>query len=173
MERGGRPVLQTRVAVKYHEYQGRSKHDVQHVSLHYLVGIWRLAGFEDRAQPLDVICRHVPICAQIIILNKRYPCRIPNSCANYSTRCRYRMQEGDELQTCTAIKILHAETELLGKDDFYNYHYRSVHQNRLLFIYCIVKESQSNGRHTDSPRCCKCCRTMRMDTGCAANMSIS
>ncbi|GFX82788.1 hypothetical protein TNCV_1699071 [Trichonephila clavipes] len=46
-------IVQARVATEYPVYQGRPKHNVQHV----LVGREHLVGPHDRAQPLDVRCQ--------------------------------------------------------------------------------------------------------------------
>ncbi|GFY05772.1 hypothetical protein TNCV_4404391 [Trichonephila clavipes] len=46
--------MQDRVTMEYPVYRGRLEHDVQHVVLHYHVGIRRLAELDDKAQQLDV-----------------------------------------------------------------------------------------------------------------------
>ncbi|GFT86017.1 hypothetical protein TNCV_3256521 [Trichonephila clavipes] len=59
-------IVEARATFEYPEYSGRSKHDVQHKVLHYLVGRCRLAGLQDRTLQLGIRCQKW-ICIQIPI----------------------------------------------------------------------------------------------------------
>lgn len=77
-------------------YQGRSEHVVQHVILRYHVGIWRLAGFEVRAEPKDVRCHKCTNMRSSYRFGIRDVCLVYSMVAQTITSgaeplCRYRM----------------------------------------------------------------------------------
>ncbi|GFW34032.1 hypothetical protein TNCV_287161 [Trichonephila clavipes] len=58
-------IPQTKVTIEYPVQRERSKHDVQHIVLHYVVGRWCLAGLEDRTQPRMQDVRNASICVTV------------------------------------------------------------------------------------------------------------
>ena len=95
--------------------------------------------------------------------------------------CRYRTQAGDvrsfrsfqgyirPLKCCQQNRDSPKKTIL--------YHSciqfcRSAHPSRRLLLCCIVKGSRRNIHQAYSSRCCKCRRTVRVETGSAANMPM-
>ena len=77
--------------------------------------------------------------------------------------------------THTAIRIVHAEPEVIWKEDIIPYIYqlcRLVHQSRHLSKYCTFKGNRSNGLGVDKQWCCKRRHTVIAETGHAANWQI-
>ncbi|GFU73136.1 hypothetical protein TNCV_1354271 [Trichonephila clavipes] len=114
---GGRSTdRHARVAIEYPMCPGKSKHDIPHVILHYLVGRGCLAGLYYKTQPLDVSQECTDLRSNYHQSKLETWCRLPNDCPNPDAckgpLCQYRRQAGDErspLYMYTSIRILDAE----------------------------------------------------------------
>lgn len=113
-------------------------------------------------------------------------CRILSGCPNHHSTCRPPIPLSNESRkrlfswkptnTYIAIRMLHAETGLVWKDDIVQLLHStfcSEHQNQHLALCCIVNGSCSNCCRADSSCCCKRRSTVRSDTGSATSIPIS
>lgn len=117
----------------------------------------RLAGRKDRAQPLNVIC---PKCTDLRSNYRLFELEMCmsyfNGCPKHHTRCKAFMPISNESMwrafcsefsdMYTSIRILDAESGLVGKDGycatFFMHFRRSAHQSRLLSMLHCQWDSQ-------------------------------
>ncbi|GFY34843.1 hypothetical protein TNCV_845331 [Trichonephila clavipes] len=119
-----------------------------HPSVHYLVGRWRLADLEDKAQALDVKCQK---CIDLLSNYLRYELEMCMSCIQWlpnpsirnplpTTNARRRCAVSSKSPNRhTAIRILHKKPRLVYKDDVVLLQFPPVRCTRVAaFLYAAL-----------------------------------